>query len=33
MIPIYMGRRRECRIFTAGCGYKMAVSITEPAAK
>ena len=26
------GRQRECRLYTAGCGNKMAVSVTGPRA-
>ena len=26
------GRQRECRFYTAGCGNKMAVSVTGPRA-
>ena len=33
MVSEFFGRRREQRIFTAGCGYKMAVSVTWPTAK
>ena len=33
MVSEFFGRRREGRISTAGCGYKMAVSVTETTAK
>ena len=32
MISEFFGRRRECRFYTAGCGNKMAVSVTGPRA-
>ena len=28
----FFGRQRECRFYTAGCGNKMAVSVTGPRA-
>ena len=30
MASEFFGRRRECRFYTAGCGNKMAVSVTGP---
>ena len=33
MASEFFGRRRECRFYTAGCGNKMAVSVTGPRAK
>ena len=32
MASEYFGRQRECRFYTAGCGNKMAVSVTGPRA-
>ena len=32
MAAEFFGRRRECRFYTAGCGNKMAVSVTGPRA-
>ena len=32
MAAEFVGRRRECRFYTAGCGNKMAVSVTGPRA-
>ena len=32
MASEFFGRRRECRFYTAGCGNKMAVSVTGPRA-
>ena len=32
MASEFFGRQRECRFYTAGCGNKMAVSVTEPRA-
>ena len=32
MASEFFGRRRECRFYTAGCGKKMAVSVTGPRA-
>ena len=28
----FFGRQRECRFYTAGCGNKMAASVTGPRA-
>ena len=28
----FFGRQRDCRFYTAGCGNKMAVSVTGPSA-
>ena len=28
----FFGKQRECRFYTAGCGNKMAVSVTGPRA-
>ena len=33
IVSEFFGRRREWRISIAGCGYKMAVSVTGPTAK
>ena len=33
MVSKCSGRRRESRVSTANCGYKMAVSVTGPTAK
>ena len=30
MASEFFGRERECRFYTAGCGNKMAVSVTGP---
>ena len=30
MASEFFGRQRECRFYTAGCGNKMAVSVTGP---
>ena len=30
MASEFFGRQRECRFYTAGCGKKMAVSVTGP---
>ena len=32
MASEFFGRQRECRFYTAGCGNKMAVSVTGPRA-
>ena len=32
MTSEFFGRQRECRFYTAGCGNKMAVSVTGPRA-
>ena len=32
MASQFFGRQRECRFYTAGCGNKMAVSVTGPRA-
>ena len=32
MAAEFFSRRRECRFYTAGCGNKMAVSVTGPRA-
>ena len=32
MTSEFFGRQRECRFYTAGCGNKMAVSVTGPCA-
>ena len=32
MASEFFARRRECRFYTAGCGNKMAVSVTGPRA-
>ena len=32
MVSEFFGRQRECRVYTAGCGNKMAVSVTGPRA-
>ena len=32
MASEFFGRQRECRFYTAGCGNKMAVSVTGPSA-
>ena len=32
MASDFFGRQRECRFYTAGCGNKMAVSVTGPLA-
>ena len=32
MVSEFFGRWRECRFYTAGCGNKMAVSVTGPRA-
>ena len=32
MASKFFGRQRECRFYTAGCGNKMAVSVTGPRA-
>ena len=32
MTSKFFGRQRECRFYTAGCGNKMAVSVTGPRA-
>ena len=32
MASEFFGRQRECRFYTAGCGNKMAVSVTGPLA-
>ena len=32
MTSEFFGRQRECRFYTAGCGKKMAVSVTGPRA-
>ena len=32
MASVFFGRQRECRFYTAGCGNKMAVSVTGPRA-
>ena len=32
MASDFFGRQRECRLYTAGCGNKMAVSVTGPRA-
>ena len=32
MASEFFGRRRDCRFYTAGCGNKMAVSVTGPRA-
>ena len=32
MASEFFGRQRECRLYTAGCGNKMAVSVTGPRA-
>ena len=32
MASDFFDRRRECRFYTAGCGNKMAVSVTGPRA-
>ena len=32
MASEFFGRQRECRFYTAGCGKKMAVSVTGPRA-
>ena len=31
-IRVFFGRQRECRFYTAGCGNRMAVSVTGPCA-
>ena len=30
MASEFFGKKRECRFYTAGCGNKMAVSVTGP---
>ena len=30
MASEFFGRQRECRLYTAGCGNKMAVSVSGP---
>ena len=32
MTSEFFGRQRECRFYTAGCGNKIAVSVTGPRA-
>ena len=32
MASEFFGRQRECRFYTAGCGNKVAVSVTGPRA-
>ena len=32
MASEFFGRQRDCRFYTAGCGNKMAVSVTGPRA-
>ena len=32
MASEFFGKQRECRFYTAGCGNKMAVSVTGPRA-
>ena len=32
MTSEFFGRRGECRLYTAGCGNKMVVSVTGPRA-
>ena len=32
MASDFFGKQRECRFYTAGCGNKMAVSVTGPRA-
>ena len=32
MTSEFFGRQRECRFYTAGCGNKIAVSVTGPPA-
>ena len=32
MASEFFGRQRKCRFYTAGCGKKMAVSVTGPRA-
>ena len=32
MASEFFGRQRECLLYTAGCGNKMAVSVTGPRA-